>query len=215
MLGLVIFDCDGVLVDSEPISSAVFVQALKEIGLEMTVDDCIKTFVGRPVEINLAQIEAMLGRPLPPEFAPQLMVKANEAFARDLRPIKGIEIALNAISAQKCVASGSGPDLIETNLKITGLFHHFQGRIFSTSHVARAKPAPDVFLHAAKTLAIAPEYCAVIEDSIAGVQAGRAAGMKVFAYTGTFPADTLKKEGSHVVFDDMSKLPDLLRVHCG
>lgn len=208
---LVIFDCDGVLVDSEPISNAVFVEMLAEIGIEITLQECIQTFVGRPAKTNIETIECRLGAPLPPDFVQRLRDKAYAAFEEQLQPVRGIKTVLAAISLPICVASSSEPELIRKNLTRTGLLKRFDNNnIFSAVHVAHGKPAPDLFLHAAQMMEVNPEHCAVIEDSVPGVQAGRAAGMTVFGYAGTFSAEALHREGAHLVFDEMETLPRLL-----
>lgn len=209
---LVIFDCDGILIDSEKISCENFVDCLSEIGLTVTLQQCIDTFVGKAAEVNMKTVESWLEAPLPSGFWQRFKNKADIAFEKNLRPIEGIEVALQAIALPKCVASSSEPELIRKNLALTGLLHQFEGNIFSATHVAHGKPAPDLFLHAAKTMKVAPSHCAVIEDSVAGVTAGRAAGMTVFAYSGTFPGESLQQAGAHSIFDDMKSLPRLLNV---
>ena len=207
---LIIFDCDGILVDSEPLSNSMFIDALAEIGFSMTMEECRDLFVGRSPENNIETIERMLGSPLPKDFLVDLGKKTDAAFEQYLRPVPGIESALREITFPVCVASSSPPEMILENLRRTGLLPRFEGRIFSATQVVNGKPAPDLFLHAAQVMKAPAESCAVIEDSVAGVQAGTSAGMTVFAYTGTFSADSLKDAGAHIVFDDMRQLPELL-----
>jgi HAD superfamily hydrolase (TIGR01509 family) len=209
-LELVIFDCDGVLVDSEPLSNRIFVEALAELGLNITLEDCVNIFVGRPAETNVATIEEMLGGPVPPNFLSELVTKAEKHFEMHLEAVPGIKAALEQINLPVCVASSSGPELIRKNLALTGLLDRFGENIFSSTQVKNGKPAPDIFLFAAKNMQAQPENCVVVEDSVAGVQAGRAAGMNVLAYTGTFPRDALQEAGAHTLFDDMSMLPQLI-----
>jgi phosphoglycolate phosphatase len=211
-LRLVIFDCDGVLVDSEPLSNRILVKALAELGLSITPEECCETFVGRSAKTNLKTIEKMLGSPLPPAFLAKLTERISAAFEKHLLAVPGIELALDAIAYPVCVASGSEMERIRQNLALTGLLDRFNGNIFSSEHVSNGKPAPDLFLHAAKVMQAKPEHCVVIEDSVAGVKAGCGAGMTVFAYAGTFLPDLLKEAGAHIVFEEMSKLPDLLAV---
>jgi len=210
VLELIIFDCDGVLVDSEPLSNRIFVEALAELGLHITLEDCINFFVGRPAEANVATIEKMLGRPAPPNFLSELVAKAEKHFEMHLEAVPGIETALCQIDLPVCVASSSAPDLIRKSLTLTGLLDRFGENIFSSTQVKNGKPAPDIFLFAAKNMQAQPENCVVVEDSVAGVQAGRAAGMNVLAYTGTFPREALKEAGAHRLFDDMNMLPQLI-----
>ena len=210
MLELVIFDCDGVLVNSEPLSNEIFIEALKELGVELTHEECNHAFVGRSPGHNIATVEQMLGAVVPPNFLADLMAKSNEHFAKHLEAIPGIKVALDKIELPVCVASGSQPDMIRQNLALTGLLERFGDNIFSAAQVANGKPAPDIFLFAASSMHANPENCVVVEDSIAGVQAGCAAGMTVLGYTGTFPGESLKKAGAYLVFDDMSRLPQLI-----
>ena len=138
-------------------------------------------------------------------------IVGDEAFARELRPIDGIEEALDGIGAATCVASSSEPDELAYKLKLTGLYERFAGRIFSANEVENGKPAPDLFLHAARQMGASPAGCAVVEDSQYGVQAARAAGMAAFGYTGSVtPAEMLEGPGT-TVFGDMRELPRLLQ----
>lgn len=143
-----------------------------------------------------------------------MRAKASAAFEKHLQPVCGIEVALAAISLPICVASSSEPELIQKkNLTRTGLLDRFDDKIFSAVHVSNGKPAPDLFLYAAQTMQVDPQRCAVVEDSVPGVQAGGAAQMTVFGYAGTFPAEVLRQEGTHFVFDEMTMLPRLLKEH--
>jgi HAD superfamily hydrolase (TIGR01509 family) len=209
-LELVIFDCDGVLVDSEPLSNQLFVEALAGLDLHITLEECVNVFVGRPPETNVATIEKMLGRPVPENFMGDLLAKTNVHFSKHLEAIPGIETALSKIDLPVCVASSSTPDMIRRNLALTGLLDRFGENIFSSTQVKNGKPAPDIFLFAARNMDVKPESCVVVEDSVAGVKAGRAAGMNVLAYTGTFPKEALKEAGAHTLFDDMALLPQLI-----
>ena len=208
---LVIFDCDGVLVDSEPISIRVDADVLAEVGLHLSEQEIIDRFVGRSPAVMREAIERHRGGPLPEDWLAHSRSRYTEAFARELRPIDGIEDALDAISAATCVASSSEPDELAYKLKLTGLYERFAGRIFSAVEVASGKPAPDLFLHAAAQMGASPGACAVVEDSQYGVQAARAAGMAAFGYTGSVtPAQMLEGPGT-TVFGDMRELPRLLQ----
>ena len=211
---LIIFDCDGVLVDSEPISNRTLIAVLDELGLTMSYEESVAAFVGRSISSNLRFIEDRLGRPLPLDFGLQLQLRAMEAFKTSLQPIEGIAEVLPEIQKPMCVASGSNHDWIRLALDLTGLLPYFENKIFSASEVKHGKPAPDVFLHAAERMGFLPSRCAVVEDSIAGVQSGVNAGMVVFAYKSAFDSDELTKAGAHYVFDDMRKLPKLLTRYC-
>jgi HAD superfamily hydrolase (TIGR01509 family) len=208
---LVIFDCDGVLVDSEPIAVRIDAIIFAEYGMPMSEAEIVDRFVGRSPSVTRDAIEAHLGHPLPPDFHERTEAMFNAAYEHELRPIDGIEEALDQITARTCVASSSEPDRLDHKLRLTGLYERFAGRIFSASEVRNGKPAPDLFLHAARQIGVAPEACAVVEDSQYGVQAARAAGMAAFGYGGSVtPAGMLEGTGT-TVFDDMRDLPRLLQ----
>lgn len=207
---LIIFDCDGVLVDSERIAVDVDKVVLAELGWDLSESEIIERFVGRSPPYVRGQVEAHLGRSIADEWKLVFLPRYYEAIETRLRPVDGIVEALDQVTAPVCVASGSTHDRIRRSLELTGLLDRFEGRIFSTSEVANGKPAPDVFLHAAAQLGIAPGACAVVEDSRYGVEAGRAARMRVFAYAGGLsPVSWLEGPGT-IVFDDMRQLPRLL-----
>jgi HAD superfamily hydrolase (TIGR01509 family) len=202
---LVIFDCDGVLVDSELISNRVLSEALAELGLELTVEETMAEFMGRSREHMLARIEALTGAPAPHDFIEHYDAARDAAFWDGLEPVEGIEEALDALDAAgiaTCVASSGDHAKMRLTLGMTGLYDRFEGRIFSASEVANGKPAPDLFLHAATRMGVEPQDCVVVEDSPAGVAAGAAAGMRVLGFGEELDADT--------VFDDMRDLPHLL-----
>ena len=207
---LVIFDCDGVLVDSERVTNLVFAELLGELGLHYTLEDMFERFVGSSMPQCLEKIEAELGRPVPPDFVPTYQERRNAALERDLNAIPGVVAALDAITLPSCVASSGAHDKMRLTLGLTGLWPRFEGRIFSVTDVANPKPAPDVFLHAAKTLGINPGACVVVEDSPTGVRAGVAAGMTVLGYSKLMPATRLRAAGAHHCFDDMAALPQLI-----
>ncbi len=209
---LIIFDCDGVLIDSEPISCQVLVEALAELGMHISYEEAIATFVGKSISSNRLYIEERIKKPLPSDFGINLQTRTIQKFKTDLNPIKGIHQAIEAINKPICVASSSNKEWIRSALETVELISHFGDNIFSASQVKHGKPAPDVFLFAAEQMGFSPAQCAVIEDSPTGVKAGQAAGMTVFAYTGTFAADQLRQAGAHVIFPDMQKLPALLSV---
>ena len=208
---VVIFDCDGVLVDSEPISVRHDVELFAELGLPMSEADVIERFVGRSKETIVVAIEDGLGHPLPEGVFDRAERRLWEAWAAELTPVDGIVQALDQITEPVCVASSSGHESLRFKLELTGLYERFEGRIFSAAEVANGKPAPDLFLHAAARMGAPPASCVVVEDSMYGVQAARAAGMDVFGFAGGLtPADVLAGPRT-VVFDDMRALPELLR----
>jgi len=208
---LVIFDCDGVLVDSEPISVQIDIEMLAEVGLVMSEQEVIERFVGRSARVIVRTVEEELGHPPPADWFDRGEARLRQAFVDQLRPVPGVIEALEQITAPACVASSSEPGQLRFKLQLVGLYDRFAGRLFSGSEVKNGKPAPDLFLHAAAEMGTAPERCVVIEDSHHGVEAGRAAGMDVLAYVGggMIPAGALAGPRT-VVFDDMRELPELL-----
>ena len=203
----VIFDCDGVLVDSEPISNRVLAAMLTEAGLPLTPEESMAAFLGRAWSSNAEIIEARLGRPLAADFRPRYLTAMLAAFELELEPVPGIEAALDAIDNPSCVASSGPHEKMRMTLAHTGLLERFEGRMFSATEVAHGKPAPDLFLHAARQMGWAPADCVVVEDSAAGVEAAVAAGMRVLGYAGrTDPALLARSE----VFMRMEELPALL-----
>ena len=209
-ISLVIFDCDGVLVDTERIAVKIDVVVLSRLGWTLTEAEVIDRFMGRTDEEMTREIEAHLGRRLPRDWEEPFRHLYRDAFAAELAPVPGIVDALDAIALPTCVASSGTHEKIRFTLGLTGLNEPFAGRIFSASEVARGKPAPDLFLLAASRMAVSPAACAVVEDSRYGVEAARAAGMRAFGYAGGL-APRRSLEGPHtVVFDDMRELPRLL-----
>jgi HAD superfamily hydrolase (TIGR01509 family) len=210
---LIIFDCDGVLVDSERLSLRVDALFLDRLGWPMGEEEIIERFVGRSDADMRAEIEERTGRPIPADIDREFDRVYRETFEAELRPVDGIVAALDDIVAAGvpiCVASSGGHAKIRRSLELTGLTHYFGDRIFSASDVAHGKPAPDLFLHAASRMGAAPSRSAVIEDSAFGVEAAIAAGMQAFAYAGgVTAADRLARPGV-VVFEEMSDLPALL-----
>jgi HAD superfamily hydrolase (TIGR01509 family) len=209
-LELVIFDCDGVLVDSEPMGIEIDLEMLDHFGLHMSREEVIDRFVGRSPSVMRTTIEEHLGRPLHAGWDAPFHSRLIEAYAAGLQPVDGIVGALDEIPHAMCVASSSEPEPLHYKLGLTGLRDRFDGAIFSATQVAHGKPAPDLFVYAAAQMGVSPARCAVVEDSQYGVQAARAAGMDAFGYAGgvTRP-DTLRGERT-VVFEDMRELPQLL-----
>ena len=210
---LVIFDCDGVLVDTEPTATRVLVTMLARVGIVMSEAECLQTFVGRSAAGSVAMIEERLGHALPAGFHDDWHVLLFDEFRRGVAPIPGVVAAFDAITIPSCVASSGGHDRMRLTLGASGLLSRFEGRLFSATEVERGKPFPDVFLHAARTMDATPARTAVVEDSPAGVTAGRAAGMTVFAYTAGAHSDAgeLAALGARP-FLHMDELPALLAI---
>jgi len=214
-LELVIFDCDGVLVDSETLASELEVELFAEIGMPMTAAEIAERFLGRsPAFVNAAVAEH-LGGSLPADWERYWEARYKAVLTERLRPIPGVVEALEQITLPVCVASSSGPASIAFKLSLCGLDRWFGDRVFSAAQVRNGKPAPDLFLLAARRLGVDPSACAVIEESPVGVQAGRAAGMRTFAYAGGGLVARDRLTGAATtVFDDMHLLPELLRRVC-
>jgi HAD superfamily hydrolase (TIGR01509 family) len=207
---LVIFDCDGVLVDSERIAVRVEAELLTELGWPLSQAEVVERFMGRTDEFMDEAIVAQLGDRLPADWKDQFQRRYRAAFAAELVPVDGILEALDQITMPTCVASSGSHDKLRFTLGRTGLYRRFEGRIFSGKEVANGKPAPDLFLHAAARMGVEPAACAVVEDSHYGVLSARAAGMRAFGYAGGLtPAHRLEGPGT-VVFDNMRELPGLL-----
>jgi HAD superfamily hydrolase (TIGR01509 family) len=208
---LIIFDCDGVLVDSERLAVRVESRLVTELGWHLSEAEVLDRFVGRSDSYMLDEIEAALGRPVP-EWQGRYQQDLHLAFREELTAVEGIEQALDALTIRTCVASSGTHEKMQLTLGLTRLHERFAGRIFSATEVERGKPAPDLFLHAARRSGVVPERCVVVEDSRSGVQAARAAGMRSLGYAGGLtPSDWLEGPGT-VVFDDMRELPRLVEL---
>jgi HAD superfamily hydrolase (TIGR01509 family) len=206
---LVIFDCDGVLVDSERLAVRTEAEILSGLGWPLTETDIVERFVGRSAAYMHQEIEHHLGRSL--DWDAEFESRYREVFEQELVTVPGVVEALDEITTPMCVASSGSHDKMRFTLGKTGLFDRFDGRIFSVDEVAHGKPAPDIFLFAAENMGAAPARCAVVEDSASGVTAGLAAGMAVFAFAGGMTGtDQLSIEGA-VVFHDMEDLPAMLQ----
>jgi HAD superfamily hydrolase (TIGR01509 family) len=212
---LLIFDCDGVLVDSEVLATRIESQLLRDVGVELTPESIAAAFVGISDAEMHGRIEADWGVTLPEDFTVRLAALLDEVFRTELRAVAGIAGVLEALDEPRCVASSSSPDRIRTSLAVTGLDSFFGRHIFSASSVERGKPAPDLFLYAADAMQTDPARCVVIEDSIPGVAAGRAAGMQVVGFTGAshcvpMLSDQLREAGAHTIAPDADALLDVL-----
>lgn len=211
---LVIFDCDGVLVDSEPIANALLAEALGELGLTLSVAETCRSFVGLSWPDCLRKIERLTGRPVPDGWEAGLRARELEAFRDGLRPVPGVRGVIQLLQAQAvafCVASSGDVEKMRLTLGVTDLLPELEHVLFSVRMVTRGKPHPDLFLYAARKMGEAPERCAVIEDSVPGVVAGKAAGMRVLAYAGDpySNREALRAAGGEV-FTRMGQLPPLL-----
>ncbi|MBD2207180.1 HAD family hydrolase [Calothrix sp. FACHB-1219] len=207
---LVIFDGDGVLVDSEIIANVILLDMLNEIGLYLTLEDVFDICAGKSTAICLETIQDILGQPLPSKFATEFEQRTMQAFIKHLKPVQGIHDVLSKLNLSFCVASNSSHQWLRQALLKTDLFSYFAGKIFTATGIIRSKPYPDVFLYAAETMGFSPEECLVIEDTPTGVMAGVNAGMTVFGYSELTKPKKLREAGASVVFNDMRLLPKLL-----
>jgi HAD superfamily hydrolase (TIGR01509 family) len=207
---LVIFDCDGVLVDSERLTVELEARYLAEIGWPMSADEIVERFLGRTEDAMVAAIEAQIGRPVPAEWRERWIADTQAALDESLEAVPGVRAAIDALVARGyaiCVGSSGRPEKISRNLDTTGLLGLFgAGAIFSAVQVPQGKPEPDLFLLAAETMGVEPSRCVVVEDSRYGIAAARAAGMRSVGYAGglTKPDDLADADA---VIDDMATLP--------
>jgi HAD superfamily hydrolase (TIGR01509 family) len=210
---LVIFDCDGVLVDSERLAVAIDVRAIGSLGWPITEAEVIELFLGRSEADIFATVQQHIGRTLPPDWDESWAAEFRRVFDKELEAVPGVTEAVKAIAAEgfrTCVASSGSARKMRRTLGKTGLWDLFEGRIYSASQVGRGKPEPDLFLYAAEQVGVRPARCVVVEDSRNGVTAARAAGMKVIGFAGGItPAAQLV--AADVVLTDMSDLPDVVR----
>lgn len=211
---LVIFDCDGVLVDSEPAANRVLAEMVTQAGLPTSVEECCTRYVGRTLESSITLIEKEIGRTLPAGWREELRRRETAAWENELVPVQGVEAVLHCLQQHDtayCVASSGSKEKMHFTLGHTGLLPLVRDVLFSATEVARSKPFPDVFLHAAEGMGKLAEDCIVIEDSVLGAQGARAAGMRVFGYVADpyTDADGLERAGAKI-FNDMRALPALL-----
>ncbi len=210
-----IFDCDGVLIDSEVVVCRIAAEELTRLGYTISTEVVIARFAGRPEHEMRAEIESDWGHPIPKSYRENVNARTYKAYQTDLRIMPGIKDALDKITLPVCVASSSFPEKLRLGLQTVGLYDHFMPNVISATLVAHGKPKPDVFLFAAGWLKTSPLRCLVIEDSIPGVIAARSAGMRVLGFTGgghcgPGHAEKLTEAGASAVFNDMRELPSLV-----
>ncbi|SON58110.1 6-phosphogluconate phosphatase [Hartmannibacter diazotrophicus] len=214
---LVIFDCDGVLVDSEPIAIDVLCETLREAGLPIDAEFAYARCLGRSMASTVDILASEFGFHVDSEHLRKIRSRLYERFRAELKPVPGIVEALAVLPGRRCVASSSQPERIRLSLAVTGLLESFEPHIYSATEVKTGKPAPDLFLHAARAMGCSPDRCIVVEDSPAGIEAARRAGMAVFGFVGgshVLPGDLVARVSAmkpDLVFDDMHQLPGLIR----
>jgi len=213
--GLVIFDCDGVLIDSEAIACRADAACLAELGITITAEEIMQRYLGISAAAMCSDIEQRYGIVLPPDFVAVLHKRVAAVFDTELTTMAGVEHLLQTMQHRRCVASSSAPERLRHSLSVTGLLGYFGPHIFSATQVARGKPAPDLFLFAADVMQVPPASCIVIEDSVPGVQAAVAAGMRAIGFTGgehclSSHAERLRAAGGSAIAADMASLSALL-----
>jgi HAD superfamily hydrolase (TIGR01509 family) len=216
-LDLIIFDCDGVLIDSEILANRSEVEALRSFGIEFELSDYMNRFVGKNTKDVLDGIESLHGVRLSEDDWRLVTENTSKIFAAELKPISGVVELVTSIDKAKCVASSSSLERLDLTLKLTGLLDLFSPNIFSSEQVNHGKPAPDLFLFAAEQMQVHPDRCIVIEDSLTGVKAG-VAGMKVIGFTGGSHIqmghqEKLLDAGAVEIFSEMSQISAWLRTY--
>jgi HAD superfamily hydrolase (TIGR01509 family) len=207
---LVIFDCDGVVVDSERVVFEVFGSFVRSLGVSLTAAETHEQFLGRTLAECMTIVERLSGNPAPRGALERYCADRDRVLREHVRPVEGIREVLETLTIPFCIASSGGYDKMRITLGATQLMPFFEGRLFSASEVPRGKPAPDIFLFAAERMGASPSRTAVIEDSVNGVLAGCAAGMTVFGYVDLTAPSQLIGAGASRTFDDMRELPALL-----
>ena len=207
---LVIFDCDGVVVDSERIVFEVFGSFIRSLGVHLSDAETREQFLGRSLADCMVIVERFRGTPAPPGSLERYMADRDRVLRERVEPVAGIREVIEALTIPYCIASSGGHDKMRITLGATKLMPLFEGRLFSATEVPRAKPAPDIFLFAAERMGASPARTAVVEDTVNGVRAGRAAGMTVFGYVDLTPAEKLIEAGATRTFAEMRELPGLL-----
>jgi HAD superfamily hydrolase (TIGR01509 family) len=212
---LIIFDCDGVLIDSEILAFKVLMASLADCGIDLTLEEAMERYAGISEAAEKDDLHARYPKKIPGDFFEKKKARRRELFKESLKAMQGISELVDALTCKKCVASGSAPDQLDYSLKLVGLWDRFAPNVFSATQVEHGKPAPDLFLFAARQMGVAPANCLVIEDSILGVRAAKAAEMRVYGFVGGSHwkiehGEKLLREGANAVFARMSDLQEAL-----
>ncbi len=205
----IIFDCDGVLVDSEPIGNQVLVDMANSYGADIDLDYAFKHFKGGSIYTCRDKIQALVNQPLSQDFIAEYRRRSYNAFKEQIQPVEGVKEVIESLSIPFCIASSGPIEKIRLNLELTGLLPYFEDNIFSCYTIEKWKPEPDVFIWAAKTMGFKPEDCVVIEDSLTGIQAAKAGGFDVFGFTAHDYNNELEAEAT-TTFNSMEKLLELI-----
>jgi HAD superfamily hydrolase (TIGR01509 family) len=207
----ILFDCDGVLVDSEAIGNQVLLNMAAKYGLQMSLNEAYKKFNGRSLKDCLEQIEGLIQKPLPENFEVAYRKKSFKAFAKHIQPIEGVLAFIDNLTLNYCVASSGPIEKIQLTLKTAGLIDKFENKIFSSYQINSWKPDPGIFLYAAQKMGFPINECIVIEDSLAGVIAAKKGGFKVFGLANEKNSKELENEGA-IVFYTFEELAKLLKM---
>ncbi len=214
---LIIFDCDGVLIDSEGLAHQALIDVLASYDIHLTMEEALKRYAGVSSASETADIRLRYQDKISSDYVERKNARRTELFEQSLKAISGIFELIDALPKKKCVASSSSPERLSQTLGLVGLWDRFAPHIFSSTQVKNGKPAPDLFLFAAEQMGVPPSSCLVIEDSIPGVRAAQAAKMRVFGFTGgshcgSDHADKLRREGAEQVFSAMSQIAEALQI---
>ncbi|MEQ7799285.1 HAD family hydrolase [Pedobacter sp. ASV1-7] len=208
----IIFDCDNVLVDTESTLVSVLIDMAREYGAQMDTEEAIRLFSGRQLLQSIRILEQTSDVTFPNDFEKRFRVRLYDEFRKGVQPITGVKDLLESLKLPYCVASSGPREKIELNLGLTGLIGFFdESRIFSSYDIDSWKPDPDIFLHAASAMGFSPSECVVIEDSLAGIEAARNGGFRVYGLTNGYNQQELSDQGA-IVFDEMKGLPQLLNI---
>ena len=208
----IIFDCDGTLVDSEAITNQVIAEMASELGIEMTGEEASTTFGGKTLDGVVYKMRELSGNDLPNDWLPRLIQRVNESWESKLMPVKGVKELLEKIKIPVCVASNGEPTHVRHSLRLTKLYDFFGDKIFTASEVSVPKPAPDLFLYAAKKMGFKPNECVVIEDSVTGVTAAVNAEMEVYGIINNLFSEEQLRHAGAIPFKSMNELPALLEL---
>ncbi|MFK5974240.1 MAG: HAD family hydrolase [Flavobacteriaceae bacterium] len=209
----IIFDCDGVLVDSEVLGNQVMVDMANEHGANIDIDYAMKNFKGSFLKDCMRQVENILGKALPEDFEAQYRKRSFDIFKKELQPVKGIQEVLKSLDIPFCSASSGPHEKIKLNLKTAGLLHFFGNNIFSCYDIGKWKPDPAIFLYAAQAMGYEPKECLVIEDSIFGVMAAKNGGFDVLGFTGDTEDDSFAEQATAVFYDMKELIPMIKAIH--
>ncbi len=205
----IIFDCDGTLVDSEPLTNKVIAEMAGELGIKMTGEEATSLWGGKTIDAVVYGMKEMSGKDLPEDWVSRLVQNVSNAYKYDLVPMDGISEVLDSLKIATCVASNGRPEHVENSLKIAGLYKYFQGKVYTASEVKYPKPAPDLFLYAVDKMGFSNEECVIIEDSIPGITAAVRAGIRVLGLVKMSSKKEIVEAGAEP-FTNMRELPRLL-----